>query len=139
MGKVSYLPPTDSGLESTDATGVQTGNTDIPTPEWAPPTGEPERPTLPGCEHMPNLPALEGVKRRVSAQMRADGLLPDRRCGAGAGAWHIACDAGRGIGLAVCGFAYLLTLIAAVAVADSFVNPEPKGHAVNTFVRGVGL
>jgi hypothetical protein len=38
---------------------VQIGNTDIGTPEWSPPEGEPERPTLPGCEHEPNLPRTE--------------------------------------------------------------------------------
>ena len=47
--------------ETVDCTGVQIGNSDIPTPEWNPPQGEPERPTLPGHEHTPNLPHLEGM------------------------------------------------------------------------------
>lgn len=37
---------------STDATGVQTGNSDLSgVPEWRPWAGPAERPTLPGHEH----------------------------------------------------------------------------------------
>lgn len=43
--------PSADGLHTTDCTGVQTGNSDIPTPEYNPPASEAERPTLPGHEH----------------------------------------------------------------------------------------
>ena len=72
---------------STDSTGVQTGNADIAdSSQWQPPTGEPERPTLPGCEHEPNLPkvwpwltesrafALVAVLAVIAAALRLGGL-----------------------------------------------------------------
>lgn len=49
------------GLEATEHLNtdkVLTGNEGIDIGVWTPP-GEPERPTLPGCEHQPNLPKLE--------------------------------------------------------------------------------
>jgi hypothetical protein len=106
MGKVTHFPtpyPTERGLESTDATGVLTGNTDIPTPEWNPPQGAPERPVLPGCEHQSNLPTLEGIEREIVNKWRRDMRGAAMR-------------AAKQAGLAAVGFLYLLALIAIVAL-----------------------
>lgn len=56
--------------------------------------------------------------RRVQAQMRADGLLPDRRHGVGPGAWHAA----KCAGLALAGFAYLVALVAGVALVGDYMG-----------------
>lgn len=56
--------------------------------------------------------------RRISAQMRADGLLPERRHGVGPGAWHAA----KCAGLALAGFAYLVALVAGVALVADFAG-----------------
>lgn len=48
----------DTGLSVVDCTGVQTGNSDLPVPEWAP-THSTERPPLPVYPLPRDLPVIE--------------------------------------------------------------------------------
>lgn len=70
---------------------------------------------------MPEGPAPTGYNRearRIHSQMRADGLLPDRRRGVGPGALHAA----KAAGLALVGFAYLAALVSVVALVADFAG-----------------
>ena len=51
---------TEPALSTVDSTGIKLGNEGIDIGTWTPP-GEPERPTLPGCEH--ELPLKERTWR----------------------------------------------------------------------------
>lgn len=64
------------------------------------------------------LPTLDAVMRGISRRMREDGLLPDRRRGVGMWAWRAA----EGLALGVLGLAYLVALIAIVALIGDWMG-----------------
>jgi hypothetical protein len=60
----------------------------------------------------------------------------ERRRGVGPDAWHVARDVAQGLALVALGLAYLLLIVAGVAVLNDVLNGPALSGVVTTCVRG---
>lgn len=109
MSNVTRLPtktPDAGNVEVTEHLNVdqiQTGNSDIPVPEWTPTE------VVPGSTPIGEYPPRGGVQ-------------VERRRNADARAWHLASGIARDSGLALLGFIGLVAILSFVSLLDSFIN-----------------
>lgn len=60
----------------------------------------------------------------------------ERRRGVGPNAWHVARTMAQGLALGALGLAYMLLIVAGVAVLDDVFNGPSMAGVVTTYVRG---